>query len=206
MENIVAALFAEESKGYQAITELKKKAVTENYAVMQMALIKRDGNNITVLDGFDSGLSTADDTIVGGLVGAVVGILGGPIGVLFMGAYGALLGTIIDTGDAATGLSLLEVAAQKLGDKETALIAFTSEKDEKYLDEELTKYDCAVVRFDAAVIAKEVEEADKLQAELDRQARQALREQRMAEHQAGIEEERAKIAAEFEELKSRYFD
>ena len=55
-----------------------------------------------------------DDTAVGGMIGALFGILGGPIGVLLGGSYGALIGSALDAGDAIDQASLLEQIAEKM--------------------------------------------------------------------------------------------
>ncbi len=46
MQNVVAAVFDVESEGYQAITSLKKDAVKKSYTILQMALVKREGDKI----------------------------------------------------------------------------------------------------------------------------------------------------------------
>ncbi len=39
MQNIIATVFDVESEGFQAITTLRHRALTENYAIMEMALV-----------------------------------------------------------------------------------------------------------------------------------------------------------------------
>ena len=99
MQNIIAAVFKNESEGFQAIAELKKQPVDEKAVVLQMALVKRDEKGFEICDRYDNGLLTSSETIIGGLMGGVLGRLGGPIGVLLMGSYGALLGSVADTTD-----------------------------------------------------------------------------------------------------------
>ena len=202
MQNIIAVLFDVESEGYQAITELKQAPVTDAYTVLQAALVKREGGNVTLCDGFDSGVNTKDNTLKGGLIGGLVGILGGPLGVLLMGSYGALLGSMVDMGDAVGGGSMIEMVVDKLGDGSVALVVYADEKDEAVLDAKLNdSYKVEILRYDAAAIAAEVDEAVMVQDEMARQARAKLRETRREEFKEKVEAKRAKVRADFDEVR-----
>ncbi len=203
MQNIIAAYFKVESEGYQAITTLVKTPVTKDSAILEMALVKNDGGKLSVLDTFNSGVHTADDTARGGMIGSLLGIIGGPIGVLLSGSFGALAGSIIDTEDAKNSASMIETVAGKIQDGDVCLIILAEETSETELDTKLNAFDCDIIRFDAAVIAAEVEEAEEMQKEMERQARAQLRAQRKEEHKQKIEEKRAKISADFENFKAK---
>ena len=69
------------------------------------------------------GINTTDDMLIGGLVGSLVGVLGGPLGVLLMGSYGMLAGSLIDSADAVSGETMIEMTAGKMLQGEVALIA-----------------------------------------------------------------------------------
>ena len=204
MQNIIAAIFENESEGFQAMTQLRQKPVTDQAAILQMALIKCKDQDFEVLDRFESGLDTADDMLIGGLVGSLVGILGGPIGVLLMGSYGMLAGSLFDMDDAITDEAMVETVAGKLLDGEVALIALADENDEAYLDGQLGKFKTQVMRFDAAVVAQEVDEAAKVEKEMARQARVELRKSKKDEFKQGVEEKRNKISADFAALKNKF--
>lgn len=204
MQNILAAVFEVESEGYQAITTLGREPVAEKAAILQMALIKRDGQGISVCDSFDSGVRTSDDTLIGGLVGSMLGILGGPIGMLLMGSYGALAGSVVDAADAVSGGSLIEAVANKIQEGTVALVALVDEDDESVLDSRLSGYRAEILRFDAAVIAGQVEEAQKMQREMQRQAREQLRSEKKADFQKMVEEKKAKLNEEFIAFKEKF--
>lgn len=203
MQNILAAVFEVESEGYQAITTLKDMPTGENYAILQMALVKRDGNNITVCDKFDSGVNTCDDTLAGGLLGGLIGILGGPMGVLLGGSVGMLTGAIFDSTDGMGGAALIEKVADKLADGENALIAVVDENNEGALDAKLGKYKATIARFDAAVVAEEIEEAMELQEQMQREAKLRLRAEKKAERKQKIADRREKIKSDFAALKNK---
>ena len=204
MQNILAAVFEIESEGYQALTTLSKSPVTDKATILQMALIKREAQTITICDSFNSGIHTNDDTLIGGLLGGLLGVLGGPIGVLLMGSYGALAGSVVDAGDALEDTSLMEAVAAKLQEGTVALIALVDEEDESILDGKLSSFKTEILRFDAAAIAEQVEEAQQMQREMSRQARMQLRESRKADFQKKVEEKRAKLSADFAEFKAKF--
>ncbi len=204
MQNIIAANLKVESEGYQAITTLTRTPVTEHCAILEMALVKRSGDKFEVCDSFSSGIHTTDDTARGGLIGSLLGILGGPVGVLLGGSAGALTGSMIDAGDAKNTASMIETAAAKMQDGETALIILAEESDETELNKKLEAFDAEIIRFDAAVIAAEVEEAQEMQAEMERQAKIRLREKKKENYKKVIDEKRAKIAADFAGLREKF--
>ena len=202
MQNILAALFERESEGFQAITELRQKPVTDQYAILQMGLVKREGNDIRICDSFESGTHTDEGAAVGGLLG----ILGGPIGVLLMGSYGAMVGGTAGALDSLDDAALLEMVASKLVDGEVALIALTDEKDESAIDACLSKFTVEIARYDAAAISREVDEAQDMKAEEARLAVKELRQARLKGYEGKIEETREKIKADFDKLKKEVKD
>ena len=204
MYNIVAAIFEVESEGYQALTTLAKNPIINDTTVLQMALVKRENGLLKICDSYDSGVHTNNDTLIGGLVGSVIGMLGGPIGMLLMGSYGAPAGSLVDAGDAAGSASLIEKVAEKLLDGEMAMIALVDETNEAELDNALSAYKATIARFDAVVIAEEVEEAQNIQNEMARQTRKQLREARKQERKERREARREKIKSDFAAFKAKF--
>ena len=204
MYNIVAAIFEVESEGYQALTTLAKTPILNDTTVLQMALVKRDNGYLKICDSFDSGIHSTNDTLIGGLVGSVVGMLGGPIGMLLMGSYGALVGSVVDTGDSLGSASLIEKVAEKLQDGEMAMIALVDEASEAELDKALAGFKVTIARFDAVVIAEEVEEAQKIQKEMARQTRKQLRDAKKQERKEKREARREKIKSDFAAFRAKF--
>ena len=142
-----------------------------------MALIKKENGGVKVCEIFDSGVDTSDDTVLGGVLGGLVGILGGPLGVLLMSSYGMAAGNLMDLGDAADGLSLIETVADKLGDDTVALVIYADERNESVIDAHLADFKVEIRRYDAAAIDQEVEDAITMQEEMARQARLDFRKE-----------------------------
>lgn len=206
MENIVVAMFPVESEAYQAFSALKRDYANSTYTISQMVLVKKENNQITAGDSFDSGVKTSNDTVLGGLLGGLVGILGGPIGILLGGSMGVLLGSTIDSCDAIHDSSILEYVSESLVEGEVALIAVIQEADEKLLDTLLAPYHPTIVRYDAAEIADEIENAANIQWEMQKTLRKQLKEEKSAQRKEKINQKKEKIKKEFADLKEDWKD
>ena len=203
MENVVAAIFNVESEGFQALSEIRRAPVGEGYFVAEAALVKNEEGGLKMLDAFDTGAITANDTSKGIIIGSLVGILGGPIGVLLGASAGGLTGSILDSADIADSASMIEVIAKKLYENEVALIALVKEEEPAF-DAPFEKFDATVIRYDAADVIEDVDRAREVEAEMAREAAEKLREERKAEKQSRREERRAAISARFEEISEKY--
>ena len=205
MQNIITAIFQNESEGYQMITELSHAPVTEQAAILQMALVKCDEKGLELCDRYEGIATSGKGTLIGGLTGSLIGILGGPLGVLFMGTAGAMTGSMVDGGEAIAGEALMETVAGKLYKGEVGLIILADEEDESYLNGILSKVPVEILRYDALAIADEVDQAIEIQNELDRQARLQLRQSKKEaaekERQEKLEAWQAELEANFEEFK-----
>lgn len=208
MQNIITAIFQNESEGYQMITELSHAPVTEQAAILQMALVKCDEKGLELCDRYEGIATSGTNTLIGGLTGSLLGILGGPLGVLFMGTAGAMTGTMVDGGEAVAGEALMETVASKLYEGEVGLIILADEEDESYLDGILSKVPVEILRYDALDIADEVDEAVEIQNEMNRQARMQLRQSKKEAEKEKLQKKRearqAELEANFEEFKKNY--
>lgn len=203
MEKIITAVFKVESEGFQALTELKNMPATDLFFVSQAVLVKKENGRIRVLDSFDTGYETADDSVRGGLIGAFIGILGGPLGVLLGGSIGMLAGSTIDMDDSLNNATILERVTEMFVDGETALIALEQEAEEGAAKAFLAKFEVSVVEEDAAVVAAEVYHAAEVEKEMEKQARKELRAEKKQDRKQAIEDHRAKIKADFAEKKEK---
>ena len=192
-QNIVVGLFEVESEAYQALTELKQNPGDEKSYVSTAALVKKENGSLRTLDAS-----------IGGVVGALFGVLGGPVGVLLGGSYGMLLGSAFDTDDALANASLLEQIAGKMENGEVAIIGLAYEEDEAILDEKLSGFKTTIARFDAADVATEVEEAQQLEEEMARQARKELRDEKKAARKEKRAEKKEKMSADWEGFKAKF--
>ena len=196
-KNVVVTVFKVESEGYKALTELKQAAEGENHFVTAAALVKKEGNTTFVLDGFDTGANTLNDTAMGGAMGMLLGVLGGPVGMLLGAGYGALIGMNLDAADSAYGASMLEQIADKLDDGTVAIVALAAEETNDALDAMMSKFDTVIARFDADVVGEEVDEAYEMQKEMARQARMKLRKDKKDKAREELKENMEILSANF---------
>ena len=202
--SVIIVNFEVESEAYQALSELKREAVTEDYVVSQACVVKKEEGGLKLQDGFDTGVETRNDALRGGLLGALVGILGGPLGVLLGYAGGTLVGMAVDGSDTAKNASYIEQAASALEEGKTSLIALVSEKDSLSVDVHFVKFESQVTRLDAAEVAAEVEKAQAVQKQLQKEARAQLREDKKDSFRARVDQHRARLEADFEEFKADF--
>jgi len=149
-------------------------------------------------------METRNDTAIGGLIGGMMGIIGGPLGMLFGGSIGALTGSAVDASDAIHNASLIEKVTEQLVDGEIVLIALEQETEDGTAQKMLSKFDVSIVEEDAAEVAEEVERAVEAQREMEREARAKLREAKKEDRRQKIEEHRAKLSADFETFKAKF--
>ena len=203
--SVVLVNFEVESEAYQALSELKRAAASEDFVVSQACVVKKEEEGVKLQDGFDTGVESRNDALRGGLLGALIGIIGGPLGVLLGYAGGSLVGMAVDGADTARNVSLIGQVAESMEEGKTSLIALVSEKDELSFDVNFTKFDARVTRLDAAEVAAEVEKAMELQRSLQKEAREKMREEKKEARHARVEKYRADLEAEFEEFKKDFY-
>ena len=190
-ENLILANYKVESEAYQALSELKRETTNANYTISQAVVVKKENGKLSMMDGFVNGATTGDDTMTGGLIGSLIGILGGPLGILLGGSMGMLIGGAVDAGDMADNASLLEKAGDSILDGETAIILLAQEEYETALTAKLNNFEVTITRFDAA----EVEHAREVEKQMAREAREKMREERS-------EAFKESVAKKSEELKN----
>jgi len=195
-ENVIAVSFKEDSKAYEAITDLKDLEARETINLRAAAVVVRgqDGQIVVKDEVGDSEFPT---TAAGGLIGLVIGIIGGPLGVLIGGATGVLAGAIFETDDEDKSESVLAEISRKVSVDHATLLAQLFEPDPADVDTTMAALGGTVLRERAGAVEAEIAAAQKAQCEAKKKARKELREQREAQHK---EEVHAKIEVLKEKL------
>ena len=194
-ENLVLVNYKVESEAYQALSELKRDTANANYTISQAVIVKRENGQLNTMDGFINGKDANDDTVTGSLIGGLVGILGGPIGILLGGSVGMLIGGAVDASGLVKDASLLEKAGDSIAEGETAIILLAQEEYETALTAKLNDFDVTITRFDAAEVAAEVEHAREVERQMAKETREKLREEK-------TEAFKENVAKKSEELKN----
>lgn len=118
--NIIVATFEDESKTYQAFSEIKRAAMEGQLKINGLTVMHRnlEGNFVVK----DSAIRNYGGSITGGIIGSLIGILGGPLGVLLGWAGGAFLGGMRDAREIMSDQNLFRMISKDMNIGDTALI------------------------------------------------------------------------------------
>lgn len=142
--NIVVITWTDESKAYQALSDLRS---TNEERINQAGVVRHNLDG--TLELMDSDSRNADmATLSGGLIGGLVGILGGPLGLLLGMTGGALVGALVDADDDDDEELIVARITEKLLPGTTALLIDVDESDTSLIDTLALTSGGSMVRFD----------------------------------------------------------
>ena len=194
-ENVLAVSFAEESNAYAALTILKELDSQKQVDLYGAAVVARNADgHLSVKDQIgDVGVT---DMAGGGLIGLLIGIIGGPLGILIGGTTGLLVGSLFDLQDADDTQSVLADISQSVRPGRTALLVDVSEPSPEVIDSAMARLTGSVLRRPVDEVEAEIAAAEKAQHEAKKKARKELREARHEKH-------KKKVHAKVEEMKEK---
>ena len=194
-ENVIAVIFTEDANAFEAMTQLKDLDSQKQLELVGAAVVTRaEDGHIEVKDEVD------DQSFAGttgfGLVGLVIGILGGPVGVLIGGATGVLVGSLFDLGDTDDTESALSDISKSVQADRSALLAQVTEQSTEVVDTAMQRLGGEVHRRTLEDVEAEVAATEKAARKAKLEARKELIEARQHKHQE-------EIHAKIEELKAK---
>lgn len=193
--NVIVVTFAEDSRAYEALASLKNLDSQGQVNVEEASVVTRgDDWRVRVKD--EAGGDSLAGTASGGFLGLLIGILGGPLGVLVGGATGLLLGSLWDLDDADESDSALSEVSKTVRVGRTALMAHVVEQSPEVIDTAMARLSGTVVRRPVYEVEGEIAAAQEAQREAKKTARQKLREAR-------DEKRREEVHAKVEGLKAK---
>ena len=191
-ENVIVVRFTEPSKAYQALSVLKDCDASGRIGLDSAAVVERTSNGeLRTPESADNAEFVG--TASGSLVGMLIGVLGGPVGVLLGWGAGAMMGGAFDVDRAVTSDEALTVLGQAIPPGSTAVVASVEEPAVEVIDGEMKKLDGEVTRRSVAEVMGELEAAEDAADAAAREARRTIREQRKAELSAGLDERVGKL-------------
>ena len=196
-DNVIVVGFAEDDRAYEALTTLKQLASQGQIGLDEAAVVIRDENgHVEVKD--QVGDPSYEGTATGGIVGLLIGILGGPLGILLGGATGLAVGSLFDLADAEDSDSALTEVSKTVKVGRTSLLAQVVEQSPEVVNSAMSRLSGTVVRRSVADVEAEIAAAEAAQREAKRKARAELRkarhDKRYAEAHAKVEELKAKVS------------
>ncbi|HUO71013.1 MAG TPA: DUF1269 domain-containing protein [Solirubrobacteraceae bacterium] len=199
-ENVVAVSFSEHSNAYEALNRLKELDGTDEVSVRGAAVVIRgeDGKVVTKEQiGDESWTGTAS----GGLIGLLIGVLGGPLGIIVGGASGVLVGSLFDEDDMDETESALADISKSVRVGTPALLADVIEENPVAIDAAMANLGGTVLRRSAGDVQAEVAAAEEAQREAKKKARKELRDARHKKHKEEIDAKVADLKAKLDRQK-----
>ncbi len=194
-ENVIVVNFTDDGSAYEALTNLKELDSQGQINVVEAAVVTRgDDGRIHITD--QVGDERLAGTASGGIVGLLIGVLGGPFGVLLGGATGLLVGSLYDIADADDTDSVLSEVSKTVQAGRNAVLAQVVEQSPEVVDTAMARLSGTVVRRSVYEVEAEIAAAQEAQREAKQEARKKLRE---ARHEKRQEDAHAKV----QELKAK---
>ena len=192
--NVIAVTFKEEASAFEAFSRLKELDARDDIDVHGAAVVVReDDGKLVEKDEF--GEDNYAGPAGGGLIGLLVGVLGGPIGVLIGGATGVLVGSLFDEDDDDETDSTLAELSKAIRVGPPGLLADVSEPSPEAIDAVMAHLNGTVLRRSFLDVETEVAAAQDAQREAKKKARKHLRDARK-------NHEKDKVDAKIAELKA----
>jgi uncharacterized membrane protein len=193
--NVIAVTFEDDPNAYEALTTLKELDSQHQIEIRGAAVVARDETG-NIVEKDDVGAERRlVGTATGGLVGLLIGILGGPFGILIGGATGLLIGSLFDDDDADETESVLAEISKSVLVGHNALLAEVSEPSPEVIDTAMARLGGTVLRRLASDVEAEIAAAEHAQREAKRKARKELLHARHEKHTERIREKLAELMA-----------
>ena len=191
-QNVVVVRFTEPSAAYQALSVLKECDAQGRIGLESAAVVERTA---------DGQLRVPEDTdnvgpvgmASGSVIGMLIGVLGGPVGVLIGWGAGAMMGGAFDLDRVETSDEALGVLGRAIPQGSTAVIASVMEPAVEVIDGEMKELGGEVTRRSSADVMDELEVAEDAAAAASREARRTVRDKRKADAKATYDERVGKL-------------
>jgi uncharacterized membrane protein len=199
-DNVLVVTFGEDPandrNAYQALTDLKQLDSQDQIKITGAAVVTRDADG-RVEEKSEVGEDPYAGTASGGLIGLLIGIIGGPLGMLLGGAYGMLVGSLFDINEVDTTESVLGEISKQVEPGRTALLAQVTEQSPDVIDAAMARLGGEVLRRPAVDVEEEMAAAEEAQRKAKHEAHKELRKARAektkADAHAKVEEMKAKL-------------
>ena len=196
MENVFVVIFENQGEAYQAFDEVKEHMDDkEDYVVAHMTLVQKSEGKVVPCEGYDAKCRCpVTSTVLGGVVGMVVGALAGPIGVVLGGSAGSFISGKMVSHDMEKAIASVEQLSKGIQEGEHALIAIVQETQEGEFEKLFANFKTNIHKKDAAQVSVDTEYAMELQKKMDKWDKEH-------EFKEQVEVRRAEMRKEFETIR-----
>jgi uncharacterized membrane protein len=193
--NVIAVSFEDDGNAYKALTSLTELDSQHRVRVAEAVVaVRGDDGQVVVKDRFES--TSLPGAAGGGLIGLLIGVLGGPLGVLVGGTYGLFVGSLFDLSDIEEADSALTAISSSVRLGHSALLAVVDEQSPEVVEAAMSDLDGTVVRRTVADVEAEIAAAESAERKAKREARKELVRERH-------EHDTTAVQAKLEELKTK---
>lgn len=198
MKNILVTIFNEESQTYEGLSQLKQGS--QALGVIASGIIKNNRGTLEIKDGFDVS-DEQDNWAAGGLIGGLLGILGGPVGILLGSGLGMTIGSGFDLDDIEDHQSILIQVSKELKGNRLALITIAEESDNQLIDKRLIEAGAhKIIRKSYVDVQTEIFENQELEKQLAKEARQQLKQEKKAKWRAMAEAKQQELTDKLKKM------
>jgi len=197
-KTIFVATFPEESKTYQAFSEIKALGTSRQVKLEDLAIVRRGSDGR--LDLPDMTSRGFGSSMAGGLIGSLIGILGGPLGVLLGWGTGALIGSLRDISEARSDLSVMRHVTENMQPGQIALMGEIEEESTAPLNTIVQRLGGEILRRPSDELERDIERAEQARSAAEKEARRVMGDQSSTGHQ---NEPLAGIRDAFETIKDK---
>lgn len=199
-ENVLAVSFSEHANAYEALSRLKELDAQGEVSVRGAAVVVR-GEDGQIVSKEQIGDESWEGTASGGLIGLLIGVLGGPLGVIVGGATGVMVGSLFDMDDADETDSALAEISKSVRVGAPALLADVIEESPVAIDAVMANLGGTVLRRSATDVQAEVAAAEEAQREAKKKARKELHDARHKKQKDEIDSKMADLRAKLHRQK-----
>jgi uncharacterized membrane protein len=193
--SVIAVTFEDDRSAYRALTVLEELDSQRRVGVRE-AVVAARGEDGQVVTKDSAGSSELPGTAGGGLIGLLLGIIGGPLGMLLGGSYGLFVGSLFDLQGAEEADSALAEISGSVKPGHTALLAVVDEPSPEVVDVAMAAVGGTVVRRPVAEVEAEIAAAEDAERKAKWEAHKEL-------NRAHREHDKAAVDAKVEKLKAK---
>lgn len=177
VNDVVIVTFDGLTRARAALSELRRVADEDSITVRAAAIVVREADGRFWVPEDEEHIGVAG-TATGGAIGALLGALVGPVGMLFFGATGALVGSLVDAGEAEASEEILVSVTRSVPPGTTALVADIDEPAPHVVDAVMEAWGGKVTRRLRADIEAQLAATEEAAQAAQREAARVLRERR----------------------------